>query len=615
VDRRATQPLAQQSKAAPGDFDSSDAVRSAAPLMHARQVTFDTPLKLELGGELPSVTVTYETYGNLDEAAGNAVLICHAISGDSHVARHDDADVPGWWDTVVGPGRFIDTDRYFVVCANILGGCRGTTGPNSIDPLTGREYAAEFPTVTIADTVEVQRRLMDHLGVGRLLAVIGGSMGGHQAIAWATRYPERVRGCVAMATSPRLTSQALAFDVVARNAIMHDPRYHGGRYYGEQGPAVGLALARMLGHITYLSRESMTAKFGPSRLRPRQVATAFEKKFSVGAYLGYQGDRFVERFDANSYVTLSMMMDMFDLGDTPAALQAALAPSQCRWLVVSFSSDWLFPPEQGREISDALLALDKSVSYCEVASSSGHDAFLLADSVESYGGLIRGFFANLSETPKLVEPDQKSAPPPSSGTFFQGDRVDLRILVDQIPLDSSVLDLGCGSGQLMSELVARGHSRVVGVEVDEKAVLACVCRGLDVIHADLNRGLTGFRDGQFNVVVLSQALQCIADTKGVLREITRVGGLGIVSFPNFAYRKLREMYYELGRSPKLPGLYGYEWYDTPNRRFASIVDVRELCRAIGIRVLREICLNSESGQEVHDDPNLNADIAMFFISA
>ena len=228
--------------------------------------------------------------------------------------------------------------------------------------------------------------------------------------------------------------------------------------------------------------------------------------------------------------------------------------------------------------------------------------------------MIRGFFASLSGTPKVAERGETPAPPPSSGTFFQGDRVDLRILLNQIPLDSSVLDLGCGGGQLMSELVARGHSRVVGIEVDEKAVLACVCRGLNVIHADLNRGLTGFRDGQFDMVVLSQALQCIADTKGFLREITRVGGLGIVSFPNFAYRKLREMYYELGRSPKLPGLYGYEWYDTPNRRFASIVDVRELCHAIGIRVLREICLNSESGQEVHDDPNLNADIAMFFIS-
>jgi homoserine O-acetyltransferase len=396
---------------------------------------------------------------------------------------------------------------------------------------------------------------------------------------------------------------------------MHDPHYHGGRYYGDQGPAVGLALARMLGHITYLSPEAMTAKFDPSRLRPRAVPTAFEKKFSVGAYLAYQGDRFVERFDANSYVTLSMVMDLFDVGDTPEALQAALAPSQCRWLVVSFSSDWLFPPEQGRQIADALLALDKPVSYCEVTSASGHDAFLLADSVDTYGGLIRGLLDNLSGPPLGGDRHEAAAPQPSSGTFFQGDRVDLRILVDEIPPGSSVLDLGCGSGQLMAELIAKDHGRVVGLEVDERAVLECVSRGLNVINADLNRGLTSFRDQQFDVVVLSQALQCITDTKGILREITRVGKLGIVSFPNFAYRKLRQIYYEQGRSPTVLGLYGYEWYDTPNRRFASIIDVRELCRAIGIRVLREICLNSESGEEVHDDPNLNADIAMFFLSA
>jgi len=614
VKSRTTPSLAHQTKP-PRDFDSSDAVRSAAPLPHARQVTFDIPLKLELGGELPEVSVTYETYGELSEAGDNAVLICHAISGDSHVARHDDADLAGWWDVVVGPGRFIDTKRYFVVCSNVLGGCRGTTGPNSIDPLTGQPYASDFPTITTADTVEVQRRLIDHLGIGKLVTVIGGSMGGHQAITWAIRHPDRVRGCVAVATSPRLTTQALAFDVVARNAIMHDPHYHGGRYYGDQGPAVGLALARMLGHITYLSPESMTAKFDPSRLRPRAVPTAFEKKFSVGAYLAYQGDRFVERFDANSYVTLSMVMDLFDVGDTPTTLQAALAPSQCRWLVVSFSSDWLFPPEQGRQMADALLALDKPVSYCEVTSASGHDAFLLADSVDTYGGLVRGFLDNLSGPPLGGERHEASAPQPSSGAFFQGDRVDLRILVDEIPSGSSVLDLGCGSGQLMAELIAKGHGRVVGLEVDERAVLECVSRGLNVINADLNRGLTSFRDQQFDVVVLSQALQCITDTKGILHEVTRVGKLGIVSFPNFAYRKLRQMYYEQGRSPTVPGLYGYEWYDTPNRRFASIIDVRELCRAIGIRVLREICLNSESGEEVHDDPNLNADIAMFFLSA
>jgi len=614
VKSQGKQPLARQAQPS-REFESSDAVRSGAPLTHASQVTFEHPLKLELGGDLPKVAVTYETYGELNAAKDNAVLICHAISGDSHVARHNDADVPGWWDVVVGPGRFIDTNRYFVVCSNVLGGCRGTTGPNSIDPATGERYASNFPTITAADTVEVQRRLIDHLGIRRLLAVIGGSMGGHQAITWAIRHPDRLQGCVAVATSPRLTTQALAFDVVARNAIMHDPHYQNGHYYGDQGPTVGLALARMLGHITYLSPESMTAKFDPSRLHPRAVPTDFENKFSVGAYLAYQGDRFVERFDANSYMTLSMTMDLFDIGNTPQALQAALAPSQCRWLVVSFSSDWLFPPEQGRQISDALLALDKPVSFCKVTSHAGHDAFLLADSVDTYGGLIRGFLDNLIEPAVGGDHRKLPAPQPLSGSFFQGDRVDLRILVDEIPEGSSVLDLGCGSGELMAELIAKGHSRVIGLEVDEQAALECVSQGLEVIHADLDHGLSSFRDHQFDVVVLSQALQCIGDTKGILREITRVGKLGIVSFPNFAYRKLRQMYYEEGRSPRAPGLYGHHWYDTPNRRFASIIDVRELCEAIGVRVLREICLSSETGEEVRDDPNLNADIAMFFLSA
>jgi len=607
------QPLAGKASE-PQEFDSSDAVRSGAPLPHAKHITFDTPLKLEHGGELPNVTVTYETYGELNKAGDNAILICHAISGDSHVARHDDADVPGWWDVVVGPGRFIDTKRYFVICSNVLGGCRGTTGPNSVDPSTGEPYASDFPTIVSADTVEVQKRLVDHLGIRKLLAVIGGSMGGHQAITWAIRHPDRVRGCVAVATSPRLTTQALAFDVVARNAIMQDPHYQGGHYYGDQGPTVGLALARMLGHITYLSPESMTAKFDPSRLHPRAVPTAFEKKFSVGAYLAYQGDRFVERFDANSYVTLSMVMDLFDIGDTTERLQAELAPSQCRWLVVSFSSDWLFPPAQGRQIADALLALDKPVSYCEVTSHAGHDAFLLADSVDRYGGLISGFLDNMTGTSAGGD-HHVPTPEPPSRSLFQGDRVDLRILVDEIPEGSSVLDLACGNGDLMAELVAKRHRRVVGLEVDEQAVVDCVSRGLEVINADLDRGLTLFGNRQFDVVVLSQALQCIADTRGILREITRVGKLGIVSFPNFAYRKLRQMLSEQGRSPRAPGLFGYEWYDTPNRRFASIIDVRELCEAIGVRVLREICLDSETGEEVRDDPNLNADLAIFFVSA
>ena len=265
----------------------------------------------------------YETYGQLNPPGDNAILICHAISGDSHVAQHDAADDPGWWDILVGPGKPVDTNRFFVICPNLLGGCRGTTGPGSLNPATGKPYGADFPTITIGDMVEVQRRLLDHLGIGQLVAVIGGSVGGHQTFTWATRHPDRLRGAVVLASSPRLTSQALAFDVVGRNAIRRDPFFHGGQYYDQpHGPAVGLALARMIGHITYLSPEAMSQKFEADRLHPREEAIEFEKTFSVGSYLGHQGTKFVERFDANSYLTLSLAMDLFDLGGTPEQLAA-----------------------------------------------------------------------------------------------------------------------------------------------------------------------------------------------------------------------------------------------------------------------------------------------------
>ena len=314
----------------------------------------------------------------------NAVLICHAISGDSHVARHNDEDDPGWWDIVVGPGKPIDTDRFFVICPNLLGGCRGTTGPGSVNPATGKPYGRDFPTITVGDMVEVQRRLLDHLGVapaaGRRGRLDRRTPGADVGDALSRSRAQRD----ALATSPRLTSQALAFDVVGRNAILRDPHYHGGQYYDEKhSPEVGLAIARMIGHITYLSREAMTEKFEADRLHPRDVAMEFEKTFSVGSYLGYQGAKFVERFDANSYIVLSMAMDLFDLGGTPGTLAAALRPAGCRWLVLSFSSDWLFPPDQSRDIVSALIANNAPVSYCNVQSDCGHDAFLLPNEIAS----------------------------------------------------------------------------------------------------------------------------------------------------------------------------------------------------------------------------------------
>jgi homoserine O-acetyltransferase/O-succinyltransferase len=593
-------------------FDSSDNVRHANPLRQVQSAVLDGVLKLELGGELSGVTVAYETYGQLNAARDNAVLVCHAISGDSHVARHGDDDDPGWWDIAVGPGKPVDTNRLFVICPNLLGGCRGTTGPGSINPATGKPYGRSFPTVTIGDMVEVQRRLLEHLGLRRLLAIIGGSVGGHLALTWAVRHPDWVRGVIPLATSPRLTSQSLAFDVVGRNAILRDPHFHGGQYYDKpHGPDVGLAIARMIGHITYLSREAMTEKFDANRLQPRDVAIQFEKKFSVGSYLGYQGAKFVERFDANSYLTLSLAMDLFDLGGTPDQLAAAFRAARCRWLVISFSGDWLFPPDQSHDIVRALLANQAAVSYSNIQSNCGHDAFLLPDDLAAYGEMIRAFLDNLSAVPGAPPtPDE----PQNPTSIFHQRRLDYDRIIELIPPGASVLDLGCGSGSLLARLKEKNHRRLMGVELDESKILASLRRNLDVVQANLNQGLRAFAGRQFDCVVLSQTLQAVYDPAAVINEMLRVGRAGIVSFPNFAYHKLRRMLAENGRAPRSAGVLHYEWYDTPNIRFLTIADFDDFCRRQNIRVHRRIALDTEAGVEVSQDPNLNADLAIFVIS-
>lgn len=593
-------------------YSSSDAARSAKPLKHLCTATFREPLKLELGGTLPEITVAYETYGTLNAARDNAVLICHALSGDSHVARHDAGDDPGWWDIAVGPGKAFDTDKYFVICSNVLGGCRGTTGPGSANPATGKPYGADFPTITTGDMVAVQRRLVDHLGIGALLAVAGGSMGGHQALTWATRHADRVRKTLAIATSPRLTTQALAFDVIGRNAILRDPNFKGGQYYGNGGPSVGLALARMLGHITYLSPQAMKEKFEADRLRPREVPTEFEKRFSVGSYLAYQGDKFVERFDANSYVNLSLAMDMFNLGATAAELSESLKRATCDWLVVSFTSDWLFPPEQSQEIVHALVEQGKSVSYCNIQSSCGHDAFLLADEADAYGALISAFLAR-EDRPGAREKDD-DVYPRNAASIFHPHRVDYDRIVDLIPPTASVLDLGCGQGGLLARLRERGNRRLVGVELDQEAAISAVQRGLDVIQADLNQGLIPFGDQQFDYVLLSHTLQAVKDVERLVADMQRVGKRCILSFPNFAYHKLRRMLAVDGRAPESPGILRFKWYNSPNIRFFTIDDFEDFCRERGIQVHQRIFLDMEEGKEVTKDPNLLADMAIFVVS-
>ncbi len=594
-------------------FESSDSVRTATPLRHVQTVTFDKPLQLEKDGSLPRVTVAYETYGKLNEARDNAVLICHALSGDSHVAGHDSEDDPGWWDIMVGPGKPIDTDTCFVICPNVLGGCRGTTGPGSSNPKTGKPYGRDFPTITVNDIVDVQRLLVDHLGISSLMAAVGGSLGGQQALTWATRYPNRVRGVVALATSARLTSQALAFDVVGRNAILRDPSYHGGQYYDKpHGPRVGLALARMIGHITYLSPKAMEDKFDADRLRPRDVAVEFEKRFSVGSYLGYQGSRFVERFDANSYVTLTLAMDLFDLGATQQELARAFSKATCRFLIISFSSDWLFPPEQSRELVTACIQSKAPVSYAEIKSDCGHDAFLLDKEVALYGGMTRAFLRNVASGDSGPVEAKDSHGPTS---IFSQHRVDYDRIVELIPEGASVLDLGCGSGGLLARIRSKNPARLAGVELDPAQLLTCISRNFNVVQADLNKPLA-FGEGEFDCVVLSQTLQAVNEIQTLISEMLRIGKTGIVSIPNFAYRPLREMLANQGRAPKSHGVLRYEWYNTPNVRFFTIADFEDYCKDHQITIRTRIYLNTESGTEVHqqNDPNLNADLAIFVVA-
>ncbi len=366
-------------------------------MLIVRQQNFQlpNPLPLDCGRELKQVNIRYEVAGTLSPEGDNAVLITHALSGDAHVCgRYTSEDRKGgWWDDMIGPGKAIDTDRYFVICSNVLGSCAGSTGPRSIDPDTGNPYNLNFPVITIRDMVRAQKALIDHLGIRKLLAVVGGSMGGMQAMEWAINYPDCLDCAVPIATTSQLSPQSIAFDWVGREAIKYDPNWNGGDYAADRIPDRGLATARMLAHITYLSDESMSRKFGRDLQDSESYSFDFRRDFAVESYLEHQGRRFVERFDANSYFYITRAMDYFDLAARfDHDLTQAFSTAKSDFLVVSFSSDWLFPTSESRKIVKALLKNRLKVSFCEIISGYGHDAFLLE--VETLGGMIRDFLHN-----------------------------------------------------------------------------------------------------------------------------------------------------------------------------------------------------------------------------
>jgi len=359
-------------------------------------------LRLDCGETLTDVQTAYESWGELDGEKSNAILVLHAFTGDAHAAGIDSDGKPGWWANMIGPGKAFDTNKYFVFCANVLGGCKGATGPSSIDPETGKPWGLRFPGITIGDMVRLQRLLVEHLGIKKLLAVSGGSMGGMQALQWAVDYPEMVEACIPIATTARHSAQQIAFNETGRQAIVADPDFNNGDYYESRLPARGLAVARMVGHITYMSDDSMREKFG-RRLQGRDsFSYGFDIDFEVESYLRYRGSQFVNRFDANSYLYITKAMDYFDLTAGRPSLASALENAVCRFLVISFTSDWLYPSYQSLEIANALRSRNHDVTYCELSSNYGHDAFLV--DVGEQTEIVRGFLARVYKERKATLP-------------------------------------------------------------------------------------------------------------------------------------------------------------------------------------------------------------------
>ncbi len=370
---------------------------------NATLATQSNPFLLESGVQMDNVVVEYETYGTLGSQKENAILITHALSGDAHVAGWDkewekqgrpwNSRKPGWWDSIIGPGKAIDTNKYFVICSNVLGSCFGTTGPRHLNPATDKPWGLDFPVVTVGDWVSLQVRLIDYLGINQLFGIVGGSLGGQQALEWSMAYPNRVKNCAVLATASRLSAQGVAFNAVGRHSIMHDTHFNNGQYYSGDKPAQGLAAARMLAHITYLSEEGMDLKFGRKRQNADSHACGFGVEFQVESYLNHQGKSFVERFDANSYLYITRAMDYYDAAVKwgKGNLQEAVKRIGARMLVMTFSSDWLYSPEQGRELAEAFVQAGKSVSYLSIQSDFGHDAFLVESA--AVGRALESFFA------------------------------------------------------------------------------------------------------------------------------------------------------------------------------------------------------------------------------
>lgn len=562
-------------------------------------------LRLENGGILPEVTVAYEMCGRITEAKDNVVFICHALTGDSHVAgiSEGQTEPDGWWEGMVGGGRGIDTDRYCVLCANILGGCRGTTGPSSVNPATGKPYGSDFPQITVHDIVTVHLMLARQLGIEKLYAVIGGSFGGMQTLDWAVEFPETVERAVVIASAPALHTQALAFDIIARRAITRDPAWKSGNYYDDKQnkanmPESGLGQARRIAHITYLSEELMSDKFGRER-RPEWLAAGeefherarreFRTTFQVESYLDHQAETFVRRFDANSYLHITKAMDEFDLAERHGSLLKAFERIRAHLLIASLSGDWLFTPEQSGNMVRTLIEAGKRVSFFNLEAPAGHDAFLTH--IDQLLPAIGAFLPiDSAEGPVPTTPDELE--PAKAKSYAAIDSM--------VQKESRVLDIGCARGRLLRLLRRDKNVSCIGVDIDFNCALETLRRGCDVILDDMRAGSGTddkenfflIPDNSFDTVVLSETMQVMKRPVDVLVEALRIARNAIVTFPNFGYLPFRLQLCFTGRMPKdrhMP----HEWYDTPNIHNCTLRDFTALCDEYNFKI-SEVHKHAES---------------------
>ncbi len=586
----------------------TETANNSVGVVQTRTISLPVPAggwRLHGGGVLPRIDVAYETYGERAPDNSNVVFVCHALTGDAHAAGYHDSEQPenaGWWDNMIGPGKGIDTRFYHVICANILGGCRGTTGPCSENPQTGKPYGSSFPRIAVEDIVDVHIALLRHLGIEKVAAVAGGSFGGMQVLDWAIRHPETAEHCLCIASAASLATQALAFDIVGRQALTGDDNWQSGDYYDSGSfPEKGLALARRIGHITYLSPEMMHRKFGRERRPVVQDATQTEAThtslFEVESYLDYQGRKFVERFDANSYLQITCAMDEFDLTARYGSLAKAFEPIRARMLIVALSDDWLFPPEQSEALANALLSTGKNVSYCRLEAPHGHDAFLV--DVAHLTEVIRAFMPWVHCSGCGTEVSAAgSAPTDEAQVCCVNQAVaperlaEYRKIAAMVTPGSRVIDLGCGDGGLLSVLESECGISGFGVDIALDHIVTVMDKGHDVFQSDIDHGLSMIPDSAYDVAILSETMQVVHRPRAVLRDMLRVARQGIVSFPNFGRVTNRLHLLLRGRMPVGRAL-PYQWYETPNIHLFTFRDFCELCRRDEIRILETVALSHD----------------------